>query len=296
MVKKGIFIALGLSAILLIVGIIISTINKRVDNYCITVKQAYSAVYDDEAIIRIPVYYSKENKLFDASNINEASISNTQTKIVGDLKSVEDSGKRIYNGASLYARIYEISFKGEFNVLIKDACLNLSASNSKYSLKIGSVSLRHYKKLGESKELTINKASVLAKSGTIEALCVSLESKEELIIKNIMVDNASVFVDLNNIKKTNTEYSEVNSIKDVINNYNIYTKQPNFKLDEFKLNGEVNIVIPLKYIDNVIFLSSPIIIEYEINGISDVYVLDDFQYVNHLYNIIDLGGIEKCQL
>ena len=296
MVKKvfiGFFCA---SVIFLIVGIVVSSIHKKSDNYFVSVKEAYTITYDDEAIIKIPLYFKKENKFTDLNNITDVSLMNSSIKINCDLQDVIDIGKKKFNDDELYGRVYEILIPSNSTTIIKNANLSITSKSETISASIGSVSLRYYEDLGESKDITINQASVLAKSGTIEGVLLTIESKEKALIKDFVVDDASVYVDLNNICEAKKEYAETDSIKDVISNYNIYTKQPNFVLDELEIEGEINLILPLKYVENVILLNMPIIIEYEVNGISDYYVLDDFQYVNHLYNIIDLGGVEICQL
>lgn len=296
MIKKIFIGFVCVSLVFLIIGIVVSSIHKKSDNYFVSVKEAYTITYDDEARIKIPLYFKEENKFTDFNNITGVSLMNSSIKINCDLQDIVDIGKRKYNDDELYGKVYEILIPSNSTTIIKNAILSITSKNDEINASIGSVSIRYYEDLGEAKDITVNQASVLAKSGTIEGISLTIESKEKVLIKDFKVDNASVFVDLNNVCEAKKEYVETDSIKDVIYEYNLYTKQPNFVLDELEIEGEKRIILPLKYVENVILLNMPIIIEYEINGISDCYVLDDFQYVNHLFNIIDLGGVEKCQL
>lgn len=296
MIKKIIVIVLSLSIVALITGIIISNVHKNKDNYVLSVKEAYSLTFDDEAIITVPLFFSKENKFSDFSNIKSLSIKNDKIKINCDLIDVADCGKRIYQNEYLFARAYEIKIPCKNSLLIDNAKLIINSNGEDLEILIGSISLRHYESLGNKKDLTVNNASVLAGSGTIEGMIVNIESSESVKITDFIVDNTSVFVDLNEIKNVTNEYNENNFAKDIISDYNLYTKQANFTMPELIVNGSVTLFLPFKYIDKLIMEQTPLIIKYEINDVMDEYVLDDFKYVNHLYNIVDIGGIEKCKI
>lgn len=296
--KKGIIIFFSIIGIMLIVSFIITSNNSNKEEFVLCAKEAHSVTFNDEAIIDIPVYYTNENVFNVSSSINSVSLSNLNTKVTCELKELTNNGIARYEDTNYYLYNYRLMIPCLNDLFIDDALLTIESCNSKLEIEVGTIALRYIEDLGEPKDITINSSSVLAKSQTIEGIIIEIENKTDydVEIKNIEVDGNKVFVDLNNIKQIYKSYNESESILDIIEGYNLYTKQPNFTLNEFVINGKINVVLPLKYLDKVLLLSTPIIITYEINGVSDKYILDDITYVNHLNKIVDIGGIYKCQL
>lgn len=296
--RNAIIILFVLCSCMLTTAFIISSNNNSNEEYVVSVKEGYSVVYEDNAIIEIPLFFTNENVFNNSQSISSVLISNENTKLTCELLELLEIGMARYEGVDYYQFSYKLLIPCKNDLRVDDAKIEIIANDKSISIEIGTVTLRHFEKLGDSKEITINSAQVLAKSNTIEGIIIGLESKieGEVKIKNIEVDSNKIFVDLNNINPVYKSYSEKDSIVDVIEGYNLYTKQPIFSLEEFVLKDKVNVVLPIKYLDKLLFTSCPIIVEYEINGVSDTYVFDDIKYINHINQIIDIGGVVKCRL
>lgn len=296
--RNGIIILLVLCLGMATTAFIISSNNSSDKNYIISVKEGYSIAFDKEAIIEIPLFFTNENTLNNRQSIDSVAIVNDKTRIACELLDLSEIGMAEYEGIDYYQFMYKLLIPCKNNLKVDNAKLEINANDKAVSIDIGTVTLRYFENLGESKEITINSAHVLAKSNTIEGIIIEIDSKssDDVKIKNIEVDSNKAFVDLNNIKPVYKAYNEKDSITDIIDGYNLYTKQPNFSLEDFILNDKANVILPIKYLDKLLFTACPIIIEYEINGVSDTYVFDDIKYIKHINQIIDIGGVVKCQL
>ncbi len=186
-----------------------------------------------------------------------------------------------YQDTKYYEFIFELDVLKVSEVLnINEAKIIITYNNDEIiTLNIGEISLKKVNLKNSSVDLFSIKSVVneINDLKTIVGFSLTFNIKEPIRITNISFLTNNILSDLNlSIKDLETS----NSLNLRLLYGNDYSYFGQVKKSYLELTENTNYFIPIKYIEFAQYKKLPIIIEYEISGISHTFYFDDCIYFN----------------
>ena len=306
MKKYFIFIPI---VIALLVAIII-TIAMHVDTFEImTIPRSYSfaSTYSDDDEMDVYVYVSSKNsfvvKKDRVSNcFIKSKITSDELKI--DLLDITDCDEKIKvygHYFYLFRFRFDIAFKttSEYELAINEALLTLEYDRKEISLRLGSF---YYYKMpyygDETNTLIVTSLKpvlgYIGENRTISGIEIGLRnnSSSDITITNIKLLDPNVYPSLSEVKIITTQTSGIETISSILG-YNYALKDTDKGEGEISLliekKGTVNIVVPIKYLDDYPINTLGFIISYQVKGQDEIikYYYDDYVFFNSMKETYD---------
>lgn len=295
--------------IILLIAVIIS-IALHVDTFeVMTIPHSYSYVstYSDDDQMDILVYVSSKNSyITKKENVKNAYVksSNEQDVLKVDLIDIldQDSQMKVYGHIFyLYKFSFDLSFKTstEYELAINDAVLMMDYGNKEINLQLGSF---YYYKIpyygDESNNLIVTSLKpVLGYLGDNKTICgirvgIRNNSSDAITIKGIKLLDPNIYASLDEIKVIDTEIGGLETMSSILGyNYEIRSKEVNEGVIDLTINKktEIEVIIPVKYLDDYPINSLGFIISYQEKNSSDIikYYYDDFVFFNSMKETYD---------
>ena len=293
MKNKIIIGIIALSFIALVVIILSSKVPKSID--ITTFESAYNVVqFSDEENIEIPIFISMEDSyIINKDNVISSKIKNDQDSIAFNINRIVDTeekalikNKRFHKYILILNPVLKL--EDDFTLEIDNAILEINYSQGiNININIGSFSYYYYSTSGN--DLSISKLKGLVNTYTDKLLVgvqIGLKSNTDDVIKitNIKALDTNVILAKSSIV-LNKDFTQGAKIDDFLG----YTYDPygDFEDRDFNiiLDKEYNLFIPLKYKKDILLNKLGFLIEYEINGVTKYFCIDDFIFFNtNLYS------------
>jgi len=296
MTKKAIFIALVFMNFLVISYLVFFRSEKLATQY-LTIERNHSYIYNEELIIKYPIYFNRINHLFQTDDIEIIMLSDNSgmKKLAIDLEAIYFQGVTEYKRTNYF--IYQFVFK--LPNLQNDFYLNgaILAITNKLSqsliINLGEFNMHYIENIGKPAHLTIDDlfgiTNEFNNSINLAGIITKINQKNNLVtITDIVIASNFVSIDSKHIMKlTHGDYSNTLDIESIIGkSYDFFGEKEKF--EAIDLNSSTYLFLPLKYQRNILFDTSYLIINYLYNNIEYVYYLDNFNFftINNL-NLIE---------
>lgn len=289
--------------IILIIGVILS-ISLHVDTFeVMTIPRSYSYVstYSDQDEMDVYVYVSTKNSyLTKKEYVSNAFICSNKTGDILNVKLLDitdcENKKKIYNhNFYLFKFSFDISFNTttEYELSIKDAILTLDYNSKEVNLELGSFYYYKMPYYGDStNHLTVTSLKpilgYIEENRTVSGFRIGLRnnSSKKIRIVDVKLLDPNIYPSLREVKIVDDE-NGIETMSSILGyNYNLKSKEvetSDFDL-EINKNDNIDIVIPIKYIEDYPINSFGFIISYIEDGSEEVikYYYDDFIFFNSI--------------
>lgn len=289
--------------IILIIGVILS-ISLHVDTFeVMTIPRSYSYVstYSDQDEMDVYVYVSTKNSyLTKKEYVSNSFICSNKTGDILNVKLLDitdcENKKKIYNhNFYLFKFSFDISFNTttEYELSIKDAILTLDYNSKEVNLELGSFYYYKMPYYGDStNHLTITSLKpilgYIEENRTVSGFRIGLRnnSSKKIRIVDVKLLDPNIYPSLREVKIVDDE-NGIETMSSILGyNYNLKSKEVEISdLDlEINKNDNIDIVIPIKYIEDYPINSFGFIISYIEDGSEEVikYYYDDFIFFNSI--------------
>jgi len=286
------------SLLLIIIGILVSIylIKNKYDKVeILSLKQEYNIVYSSNLdTINIPLYFKRDNSYLSRnSQIDSVSLSNENTILKANLKSITTGQVANYKEDTFYEFIFSLSFPyyDDFNepIFISDCEFNIKYKNGNtLSFEIGNVNVLFNTNIKNNGDINLVSLSAVTNEVdsnlTIVGINLSLVNELDRKIK----------LDTIKINNKNYELSYLDYSLDKVDTKKVLTKDKSYSYFTNEIesgdmsliidpNEKVDIFVPLRYLDNILIVNNiPLYIEYEIDGNKNMFIIDDFTFFNKI--------------
>ncbi|MBO4666776.1 MAG: hypothetical protein J5666_01415 [Bacilli bacterium] len=295
--------------IVLLCAVIVS-IALHVDTFeVMTIPRSYSYVstYSDSDTMEVLVYVSSKNSYL----TRKGSVENCHIKGKNSLDEQKidlldiidcDMKTKVYNHTFyLYKFCFDISFptSTEYELSISDAIVTLDYGTKEVIIELGSF---YYYKMpyygDDCNDLVVTSLKpvlgYIGENRTISGIRIGIRNNTytDITISDIKLLDPNVYPSLDDVKIISDETGSLEIISSILGyNYNI--KSNNDVEGEISLNisskNEIEIVVPIKYINDYPINSLGFIISYQEKGSSEIikYYYDDYIFFNSIKESYD---------
>ena len=295
--------------IILLLAVVIS-IALHVDTFeVMTVPRSYSYVstYSDDDEMDVLVYVSSQNSYITRKeNIKNAYVTssdenNTMKVDLIDIQNMNSNVKIYGHYFYLYKFSFDIPFKttSEYELSISDAFLLLDYGTREITITLGSFyyyKMPYYGDVDNGLVVT-NLKPVIGYIGDNKTICgirIGLRNNAltDITICDIKLLDPNIYPSLGEIKIIDNEIGGLESMSSILG-YNYVVKPKEKAPGEVALkitkNKEIEIVIPIKYLEDYPINSLGFIISYQRSGSGEIikYYFDDFVFFNSMKETYD---------
>ena len=299
---------IGISAIVLFLIIFATSIvlfNKYKSFKILSIRKEYNVVSTKETSeIEIPLYFEKNNSfLTKKKSVKNAYIENETNKLLVEVKEIEPGVKIKYDNQTYYEYIFVISFSSyddfEEPLFLENVNLIINYQNGEtMSYSIGNMEIYFNSKEDKSNiQLMSSEAVVNEVDGkeVIVGLNISLRNDNNELVKINKIKTLNRFYEFDYKNYLNERLGYKQNLREKYNSSYQYTTQSlmNVNLNlSIKSKETYALFVPLKYLNGVRYVDNlPIFIEYSINGVAYVKVVDSFTYMS-MSNFYSKNGIK----
>ena len=295
--------------IILLLAVVIS-IALHVDTFeVMTVPRSYSYVstYTDNDEMDVLVYVSSQNSyITKKENIKNAYVTssdenNTMKVDLIDIQNMNNNVKIYGHYFYLYKFSFDIPFKttSEYELSINDALLMIDYGTREIAITLGSFyyyKMPYYGDLDNDLVITSLKPVIgyIGDNKTVSGIRIGLRNNAlvDITICDIKLLDPNIYPSLGEIKVIDNTFGGLESMSSILGyNYEIKPKEKEEGEVSLKIskNKEIEIVIPIKYLEDYPINTLGFIISYKESGNSEIikYYYDDFVFFNSMKETYD---------